>query len=341
MARRQAPTLDDVARLAGVSRATVSRAVRGGHLVSASARRAIDAAIEELGYVPNQVARSLATRQANNIAVIVSEPHARLFGDPFFATSVAGVAETLESTSRHMALFMAYGGYRRKLEEYLRGGYADAALVISHHDEDHLPDLLAELRLPCAFLGRPAAAARSGFSVADHFVDIDNVAGGRIATEHLLAQGCRRIATITGPMDIASARERLAGTRAALAAAGLELCGSYPGSYEPASAQVQTLELLDRGEPIDGLFVASDLMAAAAIGVLTANGKRVPDDIRVIGFDDADISRLMVPSLSTVTNPWRELAIRATQMVLAELDGVTPTRPVILQPELVVRESTQ
>ena len=343
VARRSAPTLDDVARVAGVSRATVSRAVRGGHLVSGDTRQAIAEAIKQLGYVPNQVARSLAMRRSNTIAVVVSEPHARVFRDPFFATSVAGVAERLEPTDWQMALYLAYGGYRQKLEQFLRGGTVDAVLVVSHHDDDLLATLLEEVAIPCAFLGRPARGERMdrGYSVAERFVDLDNVVGGRIAGQHLVGQGCRRIATITGPMDVASARERLDGFQQALAEAGLEPVGVYHGNFEPESAQVQTLELLRDENDFDGLFVASDHMAAAAMAVLTAHGKTIPGQVRVIGFDDAEIAKGTVPALSTITNPWRELAIAATEMVLTELDGDPHGGPVILQPRLVARQSTE
>lgn len=342
-ARNPAPTLDDVARVAGVSRATVSRAVRGGHRVSSQAQRAIEAAIEQLGYVPNQAARSLALRRSNTIAVIVSEPHRRVFHDPFFSISVAAVAERLEDTDQHMALYLSYGSFRRKLEEYLVGGHVDAVLVVSHHDEDRLPTLLERVGRPCMFLGRPAAEPRTdgGFSVAERFVDVDNVAGGRAAGAHLVEQGCRRIATISGHMDIASARERYRGFCSALADAGLEPVAVLHGSYEPKSGRTGALELLKGGVDFDGLFVASDHMAAAALSVLTEHGVQVPRDVKLVGFDDAEISRVTTPALTTVTNPWRDLAIAATERILAEIDGAPPAGPLILQPELIVRGSTR
>ncbi|MDO5083174.1 LacI family transcriptional regulator [Arachnia propionica] len=342
-ARNPAPTLDDVARVAGVSRATVSRAVRGGHRVSPQAQQAIEAAIQQLDYVPNQAARSLALRRSNTIAVIVSEPHRRVFHDPFFSISVAAVAERLEDTDQHMALYLSYGSFRRKLEEYLVGGHVDAVLVVSHHDEDRLPTLLERVGRPCMFLGRPAAEPRTdgGFSVAERFVDVDNVAGGRAAGEHLVAQGCRRIATISGHMDIASARERHRGFHEALADAGLEPVAVRHGNYEPESGRTNALELLRSGVEFDGLFVASDHMAAAALSVLNEHDVQVPRDVKLVGFDDAEISRVTSPALTTVTNPWRDLATAATERILAEIDGAPPAGPLILQPELIVRGSTR
>lgn len=341
MPGHRAPTLDDVARVAGVSRATASRAVRGQALVAGATQQAIARAIKQLGYVPNQAARSLATRQANSIGVIVPEPHTRLFDDPFFATTISGVAETLGRTEKHMVLFMADEGYRTKLERYLRGGHVDAALIVSHHDGDNLSALMEELRVPCMFVGRPRETASTGeYSVANRFVDIDNVLGGRLATTHLVKRGCRRIATITGPMDIASARERLAGFRQVLAETELEPAGVYLGTFEPDSAREAAHRLLDECPEADGIFVASDLMAAATIGVLTQHGRSVPGDVGIVGFDDAEIASVTTPPLTTVTNPWRRLAVRATEMLLADLDDDRPmVGPIIIEPELVVRQS--
>lgn len=340
--RRSVPTLDDVARVAGVSRATASRAVRGGHLVSGSTQAAIDAAIKQLGYVPNQAARSLATRTSSTIAVVVSENPERVFHDPFFATSVAEVAKYLERTDWQMGLYLAYGAQQKKLEQYLRGGLVDAALVVSHHDEDRLAALFEDVALPCAFLGRPARDEdrESSFSVANRFADLDNVTGGQLAAQHLIERGCRRIATITGPMDIASARERLQGFKAALAEAGLQPIAVRYGDFEPDSAKQATLDLLANAPRFDGIFVASDRMAIASLEVLQAQGRRVPDDVRVIGFDDSPMAQTTTPTLSTVHNPWRALAVAATEMVLAELNGSPPAEPVILRPALVPRQST-
>ncbi|MDO4258399.1 MAG: LacI family DNA-binding transcriptional regulator [Actinomycetaceae bacterium] len=339
---RSSPTLDDVARVAGVSRATASRAIRGGHLVSESAQQAINAAIRELGYVPNLAARSLATKQSNTIAVVVSEGHQRIFSDPFFATAVSGIVERLEPTERHLALHMAYGGYLSKLEDYLRGGNIDAVIVVSHHEADRLPALLNELRIPCAFLGRPLGGMDEGgdLAISQHYVDVDNVTGGRIAARHLLECGCTKIATITGPMDIASARERLDGFTQALHEAGLEPVAVVEGDYDTESARLRARELLAMGVEMDGLFVASDRMAVSAMTVLSGAGVRIPDDLRIMGFDNADICRMTTPALTSVTNPWRNLAIAATEMVLAQLNGEKISGPLIISPALVPRKST-
>ena len=339
---KTAPTLDDVARLAGVSRATVSRAIRGGERVSQTALTAIEAAVERLGYVPNQAARQLASRRSNTIAVVASEPHRRVFHDPFFAISVAAVAERLESTDQHMALHVSYGGFCRKLEEHLLGRHVDGTIVISHRDAEKLPAFLERVGRPCVFLGRPTSGAErpDGFSVAHRYVDIDNVLGGRVVGDHLVQRGCRRIAVISGDLDTASARDRLAGLKAALATHGLEPVAVHPGNYHPASGRTQALELLASGVAFDGLFVGSDHMAVAALGVLNEAGIRVPEDVKLVGFDDAEISRLTTPTLTTMTNPWAELARIATERLLTELHGEPMIEPLILEPQLIARRST-
>lgn len=340
-ATSNAPTLEDVARVAGVSRATASRAVRGEAFVSPATKEAVEAAIKELGYVPNRMARSLATKQTDTIAVVVSEPDSRLFSDPFFAATIAGVVEVLEPTDKNLTLMVGHLGFRRKLEAYLRSGYADGVVVISHHEDDHLPRLLEALEIPCAFVGRPIHAPRTdnGFSVGDRYVDTDNIAGGKIATARLIEAGCTKIATITGPLDMAAAVDRLTGCQQALAEAGLPLLAALPGGFTPEGAQVKTLGLLRDHPEVDGIFVASDLMAAGVLGVLHAQGRKVPDEIKVVGFDNAEIAAATVPALTTVTNPGRELARQATTMVLDELASTQASGPVIVTPELVVRDS--
>lgn len=345
MSRPLAPTLDDVARAAGVSRATASRAVRGGAQVKASTQAAIDRAVRELGYVPNLVARSLATKRTDTIAVIVSEPHTRLFADPFFPTVISGIAEKLAPTDLHMSLLMGDGEYRKKLDQYLRSGRADAAIIVSHHDGDNLPGLMKELRLPHVFLGRPIEEesedkqASSGHT-STHFIDLDNVTGGYMAAEHLIERGSRNIAMITGPMDIASSRERLEGARSALAHEGIDFIDVQHGTFEEANAHELTQKILRTHPHIDGLFVGSDRMAVAALSALRDAERMVPADIRVVGFDNAEFAALSVPTLTTITNPWQEIAQRATDMLLAQLEGEPVETPILLQPTLIKRQSS-
>ena len=150
------PTLEEVARLAGVSRATASRAINGGNRVSAQAQNAVDEAVRALGYTPNPAARSLVTRRTDSVALVVPEPDERVFSDPFFARTLRGVSRVLTERDLQLVLLMARPGpEEQRMLRYLRNRHVDGALVVSHHEADSLADHLAALDLPCAFVGRP------------------------------------------------------------------------------------------------------------------------------------------------------------------------------------------
>lgn len=331
---RALPTLEDVARAAGVSRATVSRVVRDDPTCTPHTREVVEKAIEEIGYVPNRLARSLVTRQTDAIAVVVAEPDDRVFTDPFFATTIAGIAAALEPAEKHLSLLMGASRSSSYLERYLRGGYADAVILISHHRDDELLSRLTALRIPCSLVGRPI-----GTSAETRFADIDNELGGYLATQHLVERGCRNLATITGPMTMAAAVDRLAGYQRALAENKISSLGEYDGSFTAEAAQVQATRLLRDHPEVDGIFIASDLMAAGVIPVLNSEGRTVPERIAVVGFDDSRLSNLTTPALTTVTNPGRDLGYEAAQIVLAQLKGDELEGPTIITPELVVRQS--
>ncbi|WP_310530060.1 LacI family DNA-binding transcriptional regulator, partial [Nocardioides sp.] len=178
-ARPGTPTLDEVARVAGVSRATASRAINGGQRVSARAQSSVDAAVSSLGYVPNPAARSLVTRRTDSIAVVVPEPDDRVFSDPFFAGTLRGVTRVLGERDIQLVLLLARpGASTARTLRYLTNRHVDGALVVSHHRDDGLAEHMARLDLPCVFGGRPWAASDR---VA--YVDVDNTAGERLATE--------------------------------------------------------------------------------------------------------------------------------------------------------------
>ena len=173
------PTLDEVARLAGVSRATASRAINGGQRVSSSAQAAVDEAVRSLGYVPNQAARSLVTRRTDSVAVVVPEPDDRVFSDPFFAGTLRGVNRALAQRDLQLVLLLAQpGAEKARTLRYLSHHHVDGAVVVSHHRDDGLANHLTALGLPSVFVGRPLAGADRVT-----YVDVDNVAGAREATQ--------------------------------------------------------------------------------------------------------------------------------------------------------------
>ena len=334
--RAGSPTLDEVARAAGVSRATASRAINGGQRVSDGAQTAVDRAVRELGYVPNPAARSLVTRRTDSVAVVVPEPDDRVFSDPYFAGTLRGVTRVLEERDIQLVLLLARpGADTARTLRYLTNRHVDGALVISHHRDDRMAEHLADIGLPCVFGGRPWTG---GDRVA--YVDVDNIAGEQQATEVLVARGCTRIGTIAGPSDMSAAIDRLAGWAQAMARARLPMDAIEHGDFTEESGEAACRALLERHPDLDGLVVASDLMAVGAMRVLEELGRRVPDDVAVIGFDDLGVAERPSPALTTVRQPVEAMAERATRLLLERIasDDVPLVREVV-QPVLVRRAS--
>ncbi|MFI6662454.1 LacI family DNA-binding transcriptional regulator [Streptomyces sp. NPDC050523] len=344
--RRRAPTLEDVAREAGVSRATVSRVVNGIRNVDPEIQELVRRAIERTGYAPNRAARSLVTRRAETVALVVSGAGdttdagqnafaARVFADPFFGRVVGGVVGFLRPRSMHPVLMFAESAEaRQEVLTYLRQGRADGALVVSTHADDPLPALLAEARLPAVLFARPSRP------VPLSYVDLAHRDGARLAAEHLLARGCRQLATVSGPLDIAASQERLAGFRDTLARHGHPYVPVAEGGFTLDSGIAAMADLLERHPGTDGVFAANDLMAQGACQVLRERGRRVPDDVAVVGFDDSSIAVTCHPRLTTVRQPVEEMAAEMARLLDEHIHGVrTDATSVVFEPELVVRES--
>jgi len=331
-------TLEEVARLAGVSRSTGSRVLNGSPKVSPSARREMEKAIALLGYVPNRAARSLVTRRSDSIGVIIPEPTARLFGDPFFLLFLNGIGTALALRGLQLVILMPQSGEEeRRLEQYVAAGHIDGVVLTALHGEDPLPERLAVRGVPVVVNGRPTRGARASY------VDADSRGGGRAAAAHLISQGRRRVATISGSLDMPAAVDRLLGFRDGLEAAGLPIDPSLEdvGDFSPEGAARAMSRLLDRRPDLDGVFVASDSMAAAALGVVQGSARRVPDDVAVVGFDDQPIARTTRPPLTSVRHPIEAMSQEMIRLLLHAIevhDGAP--RHVVFPTELVVRASS-
>ncbi|MGW7409484.1 LacI family DNA-binding transcriptional regulator [Streptomyces sp. NPDC054833] len=340
MGRRRpgTPTLEEVAVHAGVGRGTVSRVINNAAGVKESTRRAVQLAIEELGYVPNLAARSLAGRRADAVALVLTEPDWRQFAEPFFSEIVRSLGDALTDTGMQLLLTLVRSeAERQRFLEYARGGRVDGVLLMSVHAGDPLPDMLAEARLPTVLLGR-----RSGDEYVS-YVDADNLGGARSAVSHLLQRGRRAIATITGPLDMYVAQCRLRGYEDALARAGLNAARSWvaEGDFTEENGRRAMAELLERHPDIDGVLAASDTTAAGALHTLRAAGRRVPEDVAVIGFDDFPLAQRTRPRLTTVRQPLEEMGRAMIRLLMEEMEEPSVAwRHVILRTELVVRESS-
>jgi DNA-binding LacI/PurR family transcriptional regulator len=320
-----------------VSRATVSRVVNESPRVSPDVRSAVEVAIRQLGYTPNRAARSLVTRRSDSIAVVITEPPGRLFSDPFFPRLVRGVSGALASRDKQLVLLMPEHGDEARTIRYLTGGHVDGALLVSLHGEDPIPAELLARGVPFVFVGRPPG----GTNVS--YVDVDNRQGGRRATRHLLEGGCRRVATIAGPEDMPPGIDRLDGYREALREAGLgpgaEIVGHGDFTHDGGAAAME--QLLDECPDIDGVFAASDLMAAGALGVLVARGRRVPEDVAIVGYDDSPIAAATQPPLTSVRQPIEEMGPEAVHLLMDAIERAgRPPRRVVLATELVPRASS-
>ncbi|MFI5807596.1 LacI family DNA-binding transcriptional regulator [Streptomyces sp. NPDC051561] len=339
------PTLEEVAARAGVGRGTVSRVVNGSPRVSERTREAVEAAVAELGYVPNRAARALAANRTDAIALVVPEAEHRFFVEPYFSDILRGVNTALADTEMQLLLTIVGSDRERgRLANYLAGHRVDGVLVVSLSADDPLPDLLTELGIPAVISGRRAADEPLPW------VDADNVGGARQAVAHLAARGHRRIATITGRLDIYGAQCRLAGYRDALTEAGLPPDESLiaPADFTEEGGRAAMEVLLTRDPLPDAVFVASDVMAAGARQVLRARGIRVPEEMAMVGFDDSSIARHMEPPLTSVRQPIEEMGRVMAHTLLGEIaraglpvGAPRPPQPQLMLPtELVARSSS-
>ncbi|MGW2013092.1 LacI family DNA-binding transcriptional regulator [Streptomyces nigrescens] len=340
------PTLEAVAALAGVSRATVSRVVNGGAGVRAAVQERVRQAVTELGYVPNSAARSLVTRRTGAVAVVIAEPETRVFSDPFFGRQLRGISRELAAADTQLLLmFVEHRDDYDRIGRYLSAGHVDGALMFSLHRDDPLPAMAERAGLPTVYGGRP------GWAGADRvprplYVDTDNRGGARQAVRHLLGRGRRRIAVITGPLDQTSAVDRLDGYREALGTAEPDPRLIADGGFTAHGGERAMAELLDAAPDLDAVFICSDLMASGALRTLRARGRRVPEEVAVVGYDDLEPAAWADPPLTTVRQDVEEMGRLMARLLLRLLDprktegsDAVELAPVITDARLVVRES--
>lgn len=329
-----APTLEMVAALAGVSRSTVSRVINASPKVTPEAVAAVEAAIAQLGYVPNRAARILASRRTFSIALVIPENTAKFFADPYFASVIQGAALEVAETDYTLSLLIAEEGDADKTRRYLQGGNVDGAIVLSHHSDDR-SYLELSRSIPVVFGGRPMSAEGPGA----RYVDVDNVAASREIVEELVRRGRRRIATIAGPLDMAAGLDRIEGWRRALDDAGLAADLIEHGDFSPASGAAAATRLLERGETFDGLFAASAQMAAGALPVLAEAGLVAPRDFGVVAIDNDYFAQTSTPPLTTVEQPTVDVGRRIVQVLLGVIDGVDAPRVTMMPTRIIHRGS--
>ncbi|GAA1980068.1 LacI family DNA-binding transcriptional regulator [Isoptericola halotolerans] len=325
--------MHDVAAHAGVSRGTVSRALNGTGYVSAEARARIEAAIAEVGYVRNNAARNLVMRKTWAIGFVVHEPHQLFLEDPNIGGILLGTnAVVAEADHQLVVLVVDSDDDAARVSSYLRGGFVDGAVLVSARSHDQVADAVEEIRLPAAFVGHPEGRP------AIPYVGIDNRAAARTLTTRLRDTGRRRIGMLASALDRDSGADRLAGFRDALGPRFDEHLVVADPLYSYHAGVSTMTELLRRAPDVDGVFAASDAVAAGAIEALRSAGRTVPDDVGVVGFDDSAWALRCNPPLSTVHQPAAEMGRAAARLVLEQLEGRTP-ESVTLPTDVVWRDS--
>jgi len=326
-------TLDEVAQRAGVSRSVASRAMNNSRNVSAPKREAVARAAAELGYVPNPTARALATSTAGSVVLALPDDDPALFGDPFFSQVLVGVASALDRSELDLTLMLASSERgRERLGRLLRSRRSDGVMLMALRKDDPLSRLAAQTDVPVVLGGRSLDAE------ARWYVDVDNRGGARLAAEHLLRSGRRHLAAIVGPVDLHASVARHRGFADAVAAERLPSDWVEHADFTYEGGAAAMARLLAAHPEIDGVFAASDNMASGAMRALRAAGRRIPEDVAVVGFDDLEIARHTEPPLTTVSQPIRGLGHEMATMLVRLIDGDTPT-PIILPTHLVVRGS--
>jgi DNA-binding LacI/PurR family transcriptional regulator len=333
MSQARRPTLEDVAARAGVGRGTASRVINGASRVSPRARQAVEAAIEELGYVPNRAARSLVTNRTDAIALVIAESEERVFGEPFFAGVVRGIGAALADADKQLVLLISPAERAGHIDDYLTRQHVDGVLLLSLHDDDTLPHRIRDRGIPVVLGGGPLPGQGIGY------VDNDNAEGARLAVAHLIERGRTRIATIAGPADMAVGHHRLAGYLTVLKEAGLDPLTVEYGDFSQASGVTAMRALLEHHPDLDAVFAANDPMAAGAMNVLREAGRTIPGDVAIVGFDDSPVAASL--GLTSVHQSAEAMGRAMVDVLLASIaapDDEPATR--MLPTHLVVRSTT-
>ena len=325
-------TIGQVAQAAGVSPSTVSRVLNGTAVVSEAKKRAIDEAIAQLGFVPNPIARGLAGGRTFSVGVVT-----QALDSPFYGTAMRGIEDELVPGG-YNALFVS-GHWNAAVEarciEVLQSRRVDGVIVLTGRLTDQLLKSYARMQ-PLVVTGRSLKAPGL---FAMHF---DNFEGGRMATQHLLQLGHRKIAFIAGDSDHPDATDRLRGYQAALEQAGIAYDPHLvvPGEYLEVSGLLAVDRLLGTGQRFTAIFAANDQMAVGAALGLQRRSLRVPEDVSIVGFDDLPTSQYAIPPLTSIEQPAYELGRLAAQGLLQMLAGGKPNITMPL-PRLVARESSR
>jgi LacI family transcriptional regulator len=327
--------LEQIAKLSGVSRSTVSRVINNDPNVSVVTREKVMQVVKRVNYTPNAAARGLAAGRTHVLGLVIPMGVAALFTDPYFPILIQGVSSACNAREYSVMLWLAEPEYeRRMIRQIMYSGLADGVIVSSMLLNDSLVQALSDGDLPFMLVGRHPTDTHASY------VDADNIGGAREAVTHLLRLGRVRVATITGPHNVIAGADRLAGYQAALRDRGLMPDPSLivEGDFSEVGGYRAMQQLLTRRP--DAVFAASDMMAIGALRALREAGLRVPEDVALVGFDDVPQSARTEPPLTTVRQPIYRLGATTVDSLLdlIQYPDSSPRR-IVLPTELVVRAS--
>lgn len=329
-------TLEKIGEIAGVSRATVSRVINNAPGVRPDVRQKVLAVVQETGYQPNLAARSLASNRIGIIGLVIPCVVQSLFTDPYFPRLMDGMTQVCNASDYSLSLFLLHttDEEEKLYPRILSQGYVDGVILASSDRNDPLIGRLEESGMPFVMIGRPDEASNASF------VDANNEIGAYTAVSHLIRQGRKHVATITGRQDMSSGIDRLNGYLKALSERELPIDPNLIANahYNEMEAYEAMLHLLPHNP--DAVFVASDGMALGVLRALAAAQVAVPGDVAVIGFDDLPLAASATPPLTTVRQPVSRMGALAAEMLFTIIEeGAEPPHRMILPTELVIRQT--
>jgi len=334
-------SIKDVAKRAGVSISTVSNVINGTKHVSDKLKQKILDAINELNYEVDPVARSLKSKKTMTIGVIITS-----INRIFFPQVLRGIQDEASRNGYNITFYNTDDSFEKERHyiQMLENNWVDGIIVDSVADSENKDYFLSLLNLGSSKKRIPVISLErriDGFGIGS--VAVNNHFGGRIATQHLIEQGCKKIVHITGPSGSCMAQERLSGYKEELLKNRLNVDNARicEGDFSPPSGYQAMKQLLISGIEVDGVFAANDQMAIGAIKAIKEHGYRIPEDIKVVGFDNSFIASIVEPSLTTVNVPKYKLGAMAVQLLLKRINGDSDDLDFVELPiNLIVRQST-
>jgi LacI family transcriptional regulator len=331
-------TIKDIAKVAGVSITTVSRALNGYSDVNEKTRQKIIEIAKQLNYSPNTLARGLVMNKSKTIGLLVSGLARESTKDNFTFEVLAGVNEYVSEVDYDMVLFSTTSTKQREktYTQLCRERRVDGAILQGIRSDDPYLQEVVESDIPCVLIDIPIESETVGY------VTTDNVLGAKKAVEHLISLGHKHIAMINGYRYAFVSEQRLKGFKEALLEAGLPVREEWivDGAFREDVAERESLRLLTAYPHITAFFCASDLMALGVMKAIRQLGKRIPDDVAVIGYDDIILASYATPPLSTIAQNKFAMGYEAAKLLIHMLEGKATSHVKILETELKIREST-